>query len=62
MEAFLAGRIGFTGIPAIVERVLEKAAAERLGAPETVNAAAAVDHIARIRAQDLLLEFAAKAS
>ncbi len=62
VEAFLAGRIGFTGIPAIVERVLEKAAAERLGAPETVNAAAAVDHIARIRARDLLLEFAAKAS
>jgi 1-deoxy-D-xylulose-5-phosphate reductoisomerase len=62
VEAFLAGRIGFTGIPAIVERVLEKAASERLGAPETVNAATAIDHIARIRARDLLLEFAAKAS
>jgi 1-deoxy-D-xylulose-5-phosphate reductoisomerase len=62
VEAFLAKRIGFTGISAIVERALEKAASERLGAPETVNAAAAIDHIARIRARDLLLEFAAKAS
>jgi 1-deoxy-D-xylulose-5-phosphate reductoisomerase len=62
VEAFLQRRLGFTGIPAVVERVLERAAAERLAAPETVNAATAIDHVTRLRTRDLLLEFAAKAS
>ena len=62
VAAFLARRIGFTGIPVIVERTLERAAAEGLAEPATVNEAAAVDHIGRKVASDLLLEFAAKAS
>lgn len=62
VEAFLARRIGFTGISALVERVLEKTASDRLSTPQTVNEAVAIDHIARERAAGLLLEFAAKAS
>jgi 1-deoxy-D-xylulose-5-phosphate reductoisomerase len=62
VEAFLARRIGFTGIPALVERVLEKTASDRFSTPQTVNEAVAIDHIARERAAGLLLEFAAKAS
>jgi 1-deoxy-D-xylulose-5-phosphate reductoisomerase len=62
VEAFLARRIGFTGIAALVERVLDTMSAERLSAPQTVEEAAAIDHIAREKAATLLLEFAAKAS
>ena len=62
VAAFLARRIGFTGIPVLVERTLEKAATEGLVEPQTVNEALAVDHIARMVASDLLLEFAVKAS
>ena len=62
VAAFLARRIGFTGIPALVERVLEKTASDRFSTPQTVNEAVAIDHIARERAAGLLLEFAAKAS
>ena len=62
VEAFLARRIGFTGIAALVERVLDRTAADRLSTPQTVNEASAIDHIARERAAALLLEFAAKAS
>ena len=62
VAAFLARRIGFTGIPALVERVLEKTVSDRFSTPQTVNEAVAIDHIARERAAGLLLEFAAKAS
>jgi len=62
VAAFLSRRIGFAGIPVIVERTLERAAAEGLAEPTTVNEAVAVDHIGRKVASDLLLEFAAKAS
>jgi 1-deoxy-D-xylulose-5-phosphate reductoisomerase len=62
VAAFLARKIGFTGIPVLVERTLEKAATEGLAEPQTVNEALAVDHIARMVASDLLLEFAVKAS
>jgi 1-deoxy-D-xylulose-5-phosphate reductoisomerase len=62
VEAFLARRLGFTGISALVERVLDNMSAERLSAPQTVEDAAAIDHIAREKAATLLLEFAAKAS
>ena len=60
VEAFLARRIGFPGIPALVERTLEQMS----GVPEpaTVNEAVAIDHNARRIASNLLLEFAAKAS
>jgi hypothetical protein len=36
--------------------------AEGLNEPRTVEEAVAIDHIARLKAADLLLEFAAKAS
>jgi 1-deoxy-D-xylulose-5-phosphate reductoisomerase len=62
VEAFLAGRIGFLGIPALVEAVLARAVSESLAEPATVKEALAVDHIARSFASDLLPEFAAKAS
>jgi 1-deoxy-D-xylulose-5-phosphate reductoisomerase len=62
VAAFLARRIGFAGIPALVERVLEKTVSDRLSTPQTVNEAVAIDHIGRERAAGLLLEFAAKAS
>jgi 1-deoxy-D-xylulose-5-phosphate reductoisomerase len=60
VEAFLARRIGFPGIPSVVERVLEQMS----GVPEpvTVNEALAIDHNARRIASNHLLEFAAKAS
>jgi 1-deoxy-D-xylulose-5-phosphate reductoisomerase len=62
VEAFLARRIGFLGIALLVERVLERAQAEGIPEPATVNEAAAVDHNARSIAAGLLLEFAVKAS
>ncbi len=60
---FVAGRLGFTGIPALVEATLE--AAERGGAmaePQSVEQAVAIDHTARRLAGQLLPEIAAMAS
>ena len=60
---FIAGRIGFSAIPALVEATLEKAVARGLLAePDSVEAAIAVDHSARSLARDLLPEIAVKAS
>jgi 1-deoxy-D-xylulose-5-phosphate reductoisomerase len=60
---FIAGRIGFSAIPALVAATLEKAAARGLLAePDSVEAAIAVDHSARSLARDLLPEIAVKAS
>jgi len=60
---FIAGRIGFTGIPALVEASLEAAESRGLLAePAAIDAALAVDHVARSLARDLLPEIAAKAS
>ena len=60
---FIAGRIGFTGIAALVEAALEAAHSRGLMAePAAIEAALAVDHIARSLARDLLPEIAAKAS
>ncbi len=60
---FIAGRIGFTGITALVEATLEAAQSRGLmGEPAAIEAALAVDHIARSLARDLLPEIAAKAS
>jgi 1-deoxy-D-xylulose-5-phosphate reductoisomerase len=60
---FLAGRIDFPGIAALVEATLEAAEARGVTAePDTIEAALGVDHVARCLAQDLLLEIAAKAS
>ncbi len=60
---FIAGRIGFPAIVALVEATVEAAQARGLLAdPAGVEAAIAVDHIARNIARDLLPEIAVKAS
>jgi 1-deoxy-D-xylulose-5-phosphate reductoisomerase len=60
---FIAGRIGFPGIPALVEATLDKAAGQGLLAePAGIDAAIAVDHIARSIALALLPEIALKSS
>jgi len=59
---FIAERLAFPGIPALVEATLE--AADREGAlhePASVEDALAIDHIARSLARNLLPEIAAKA-
>jgi 1-deoxy-D-xylulose-5-phosphate reductoisomerase len=63
VREFVAGRLGFGGIPALVEATLD--AAERRGevaAPQSVEEAVAIDHNARRSAVDLLPEIAAMAS
>ena len=62
VEAFLARRIGFLGIVAVVENALERAVSEGLREPATVEEALAIDHIGRSIARTLLPQFAAKAS
>ena len=59
---FIAGRIAFPGIVALVEVTLE-AAAKRgiLADPATVEEALAVDHVARSLAREALPQIAAKA-
>jgi len=59
---FIAGRLSFPGIAALVEATLEAAAARGLlGDPLSVEAALAVDHTARGLARGLLLNNAVKA-
>jgi 1-deoxy-D-xylulose-5-phosphate reductoisomerase len=62
VEAFLARRIGFPDIAAVVESALERAVSEDLREPATVEEALAIDHIGRSIARTLLPQFAAKAS
>jgi 1-deoxy-D-xylulose-5-phosphate reductoisomerase len=60
---FIAGRIGFQGIAALVAATLEAAAARGLLAePSSLDAALGVDHIARRLALGLLPEIAVKSS
>jgi len=60
---FIAGRIPFTMIPALVEATLEAAAARGLLAePASIETALAVDHAARSLARELLLNNAVKPS
>ena len=60
---FIAGRIGFTAIAALVEATLDAAAKrDLLAEPTSIDAAISVDHVARSLAKDLLPEIAAKAS
>jgi 1-deoxy-D-xylulose-5-phosphate reductoisomerase len=60
---FIAGRIGFTAIAALVEATLERAAGRGLLAePTEIEAALAIDHMTRSLARDLLPEIAVKAS
>jgi 1-deoxy-D-xylulose-5-phosphate reductoisomerase len=59
---FIAGRVAFAAIPALVEATLEAAEKRGLtGEPAGIEAALSVDHIARSLARDLLPEIAAKA-
>jgi 1-deoxy-D-xylulose-5-phosphate reductoisomerase len=63
VSEFLAGRISFPAIVALVEATLDMAAKRGLLAePTGIDAALAVDHIARSLARDLLPEIAVKAS
>ncbi|HEY4142095.1 MAG TPA: 1-deoxy-D-xylulose-5-phosphate reductoisomerase [Pseudolabrys sp.] len=60
---FIAGRIGFAGIAALVEAALEAAAKRGLmSEPSSLEAALAVDHVARSLALALLPEIALKSS
>jgi len=60
---FLERRIGFSGIPGLVEATIEAASARGLLAePADVEAALAIDYNARSLARDLVREFASKAS
>jgi 1-deoxy-D-xylulose-5-phosphate reductoisomerase len=63
VQEFIDRRLGFTGIPALVEATLD--AAQRSGvtaAPQSVEEAIAIDHSARRLALNLLPEIAAMAS
>jgi 1-deoxy-D-xylulose-5-phosphate reductoisomerase len=60
---FIAGRISFPAITALVEATIERASKrDLLAEPAGIDAAIAVDHIARSMARDLLPEIAVKAS
>lgn len=61
VEEFIAGRLGFAGIARLVAAVLEKVGQRPTGEPDTIDAAIAVDHVARSLARDLLPEVAASA-
>ncbi|MGB6349419.1 MAG: 1-deoxy-D-xylulose-5-phosphate reductoisomerase [Pseudolabrys sp.] len=63
VPAFLSGQISFLAIAALVEATLDMAAGRGLlTEPANIDAALAVDHIARSLARDLLPEIALKAS
>jgi 1-deoxy-D-xylulose-5-phosphate reductoisomerase len=63
VSEFIAGRISFPEIAALVEATLDVAAGRGLlGEPAGIDAALAVDHMARSLARDLLPEIAVKAS
>jgi len=60
---FLDRRIGFAGIPALVEATIESASARGfLSEPADVEAALAIDHNARSLARDLVPQIALKAN
>jgi len=59
---FVNGRIGFTGIPALVEATMEGASKRGvMREPASIADAISVDHNSRLLARDLLPEIAAKA-
>jgi len=60
---FIGRRLGFTGIPALVEATLDAAARDgAMAEPQSVEDALAIDHNARRLASALLPEIAAMAS
>jgi 1-deoxy-D-xylulose-5-phosphate reductoisomerase len=54
VEAFLAGRLGFTGIAALVEQMLETSGPDARRAPDTIGEVIAVDQDSRMRAKAAL--------
>jgi 1-deoxy-D-xylulose-5-phosphate reductoisomerase len=63
VREFVAHRLGFTGISALVEATLDAAARRGLLAePASLEDAMDIDHVARMMAAELLPEIAAKAS
>jgi 1-deoxy-D-xylulose-5-phosphate reductoisomerase len=63
VREFVAGRLGFCGIPALVEATLDLAERRsEMAEPQSVEDAVAIDHNARRLAVDLLPEIAAMAS
>jgi 1-deoxy-D-xylulose-5-phosphate reductoisomerase len=62
VDEFLARRLNFAGIPALVEATMEAAVSRNWTAePENVDEALSIDHNARLLARALLPEIAAKA-
>jgi 1-deoxy-D-xylulose-5-phosphate reductoisomerase len=60
---FIARRLGFMGIPALVEATIEGAVRRNwTKEPENLDQALSVDHDSRLLARELLPEIAAKAS
>lgn len=60
---FLAGRLGFAGIAALVEETLDAAEARGLlNVPQSIDEAQSVDHISRSLAAGLLSRIVIKAS
>jgi 1-deoxy-D-xylulose-5-phosphate reductoisomerase len=59
---FLARRLSFAGIAALVERALDAALSRNWTEPQSVEEALFVDHNTRLLARGLLPEIAAKAS
>src|SRR5262245_1481963 len=60
---FLARRLSFTGIPALVEATIDAALSRNWTTePDTIEEALSVDHNSRLLARDLLPEIAVKAS
>ena len=60
---FIGGRLGFSGITALVEATLEAAVCRNWTVePESLDQALSVDHDSRLLARELLPEIAAKAS
>jgi 1-deoxy-D-xylulose-5-phosphate reductoisomerase len=59
---FLARRLSFAGIAALVEGALEAALSRNWTEPQSVEEALFVDHNTRLLARGLLPEIAAKAS
>jgi 1-deoxy-D-xylulose-5-phosphate reductoisomerase len=63
VHEFISGRLGFGGIPALVEATLDAAGRDgALAEPQSVADAMAIDHNARRLASGLLPEIAAMAS
>jgi 1-deoxy-D-xylulose-5-phosphate reductoisomerase len=61
VSEFIAGRLGFAGITRLVAAVLEAADRRLTCEPDTIDAAIAVDHVARTLAHDLLPSIAGAA-